>query len=253
VDCFLQELNEACALDPSGKFIQRSGSAEEIALNPAASSWESQDTPVDGIPIQERGDIIDSALADTGSLPVTQEYNPTNLSEPATRPISHSALTVPLGKTTASQPIRFGVSQQLGGRFVTFTDLSRSQMDFVINNQGRIRAGFIPDIDGGFCLHIKGINCFLRLNLGSPSSAIQAKGPSKLMLITPQQRLIAEGIIHFSEIEEGRFIFSIGNQRVTLDKTEALWLVALDFGASEAFRFLFTTSEALKPGILKEV
>ena len=144
--------------------------------------------------------------------------------------------------TPTSRPRRLSVggSHRIGDRTASFLQVGHDGADLQLDGGMRIRTTLLPEADDRFCLHIKGLNCFVRFTGGRPSSAIQVRKGGTLELVTANRQVAARGSVQFGKPAAGHNVFIVGEQPVALSNTDCRWVVAVDFGAPGTCRFIYS-------------
>jgi eukaryotic-like serine/threonine-protein kinase len=103
---------------------------------------------------------------------------------------------------------------------------------------GRLRVTFVPMGDG-FCVHIKGVDCFVAHAGSRPSSAVQFDADGRCDVITPDRRQISSVAVSVGKPAAGHRVFAIGTESIALSTDECLQVAMLDFGAGSDCLLVF--------------
>jgi len=141
------------------------------------------------------------------------------------------------------QRLRLGESAVVSGRSTRFLRPQPGGAELQLGDGGRLRVALVPDAGGGTCLQLRGLNCFVRLMDHPATSTVQIRRPGALTLISPGQRVVAEGTVDFGESADGCQVFLVGAEPVAVHTDHCRFISALDFGPSDDFVFIYAGTD----------
>ena len=205
----IAELKRACAFDPR----ERPGDAEEFT---SALVEALGDRPVRSSSLRLQ------ALASDGQP--TTEFRPGN------------SLLRRLHPTHQGQSV--------ADRRVDFVAAPAGKVDVSCGDGAvRLRLSFVPG-ERGFCLHIKGLDCFVARAGGRPSSAVLFQEDGRCDLLTPDLRPIANILVSMGTPAAGHRIFTIATESVAIATEHWQQVAAIDFGAGGECLFVYLATVA---------
>lgn len=151
--------------------------------------------------------------------------------------------------TRAATPLRrLHVSsevQLVGDRRVHFLSAPTGEiMLHCCNDAARMRLTFVP-MSGQFCVHLRGLNCFLARDRGRPSSAVQFDTSGRCDLLTPNRKVIATVQVSLGKSAAGHRIFDLDTESIALGFEECPHVAALDFGPGGDCLLVYTPNPGL--------
>ncbi len=127
----------------------------------------------------------------------------------------------------------------VAGRACQFAPADEGVADVTVaRGAGRLRLTLLPTQDR-LCLHIKGLSCFVGVNDGRPSAAVQLYTDGVLHLVLPNQQRIASARVSFGNPAAGHTLFVIDGEPVALSVDDYPCAIAIDFGPQAECVFLF--------------
>jgi serine/threonine-protein kinase len=145
------------------------------------------------------------------------------------------------------QRIRIGDPLEVEGRSAAFTPLAdQGSQEMQVGQGARVEVMLLPDGRGGFCIQIRGLNCFVRLADRPPTSTVQVRQSAPLSLMAPNSQIMAEGSVQLGEAAAGHRIFHVGSRPVAVDNENCRWIAAMDFGPPDDCWFIY------RPGVVRE-
>jgi serine/threonine-protein kinase len=212
VELFTDALLQALAIDESGALESRGTPAgEHPALSaPTADLRRSSEPPTDR--------DIAPPLEPPPAGPV---------STPPARPPRH------LSEADNGRP--------LGDRVICLLAAPGGRVDTsCANGAARLRFTLLPTAQA-FCLHVKGLSCFVAIGNGRPSSAVQFEQDGVLELLLPNRAVIARARILFGRPTAGHHLFTVAGETVALSSDAHPRAVVVDLGPQAECLFLCAT------------
>ena len=202
----LELLKRACVFDPE----QRPGEAEELA-HELAERLRSRD--------------------------------PAPRAQPRLRSVPGTAPPAEEAARSAAPPRRLHVSAEplwLGNRRVCFVPAPGG--DVILSccqDAARLRLAFVPS-ENRFCVHLRGMSCFVARDQGRPSSAVQFEQDGRCDLLAPNRHLIATVAVSPGKSAAGHRIFDLGGETIALSTEECPQAATLDFGPGGDYLIIYT-------------
>lgn len=151
---------------------------------------------------------------------------------------------------TPLPPRRLHVSDEaarIGDRRVTFVPATSGSADVTCaQDAARLRVTFVPMGDG-FCVHVKGLTCFVARSGSRPSSAVQFESDGRCDLVMPNRRPAGSMLVSMGKPAAGHRVFTLGTESIALSMDECLQSVMLDFGADNDCLLVYRPSRASAP------
>jgi serine/threonine protein kinase len=151
------------------------------------------------------------------------------------------AQTVPrVADGPAVQLSRVPASQQLGQRTCRFSEFNNDHAILQLDKT-RIKVGFTPAPDSKFgrTLTIRGMNAFVALAGGRPSSAVHLEDDGELEVMDGRRTSLGTLRISFGKQEGGRQHFTLGGSRVSLSNNECRMPILIDNPSRQLSFFLY--------------
>ncbi len=102
----------------------------------------------------------------------------------------------------------------------------------------RVRVAFVPGANG-FCLHVRGLNCFIAQGRGRPSSAALFQEDGMCHFVMPSRQPLGGAMISLGKAAAGHRVFSLDAQPVAISLDECPQVAALDFGPRHECLFVY--------------
>ena len=129
--------------------------------------------------------------------------------------------------------------QPIADRRAYFIAAPQSQVDLACcNGAARLRVSFIPSTTG-FCVHLKGLTCFLSHAGGRPSTSVQYEADGRCELIAPDRRPIASIVVSLGTPAAGHRVFTVSTEAVAIATEQCPQIAMLDFGPGGDCLFVF--------------
>jgi len=153
----------------------------------------------------------------------------------------------PLQRRPPPQPLRLadGTEQPLGSRRGRFVAAPAGTAD-ATSGQTQVRFTLLPTGDR-FCLHVKGLNCFVSLRGGRASRAVQLYGAGDIVFMLPNQQPIGHARVSFGTPAAGHTVFEIAGRAVALSLEECPLVIAVDFGEQADCLFVYQPPRVATP------
>lgn len=157
--------------------------------------------------------------------------------------------------TRPGAPRRLRVTDEIqivGDRRVVFVAAPGGEVTVSCLGGGtRLRIAFVPG-DDGFCIHIRGLTCFLARDQGRPTSAAQFENEGLLHMVLPNRVQIGAAHVSLGKAAAGHRIFPLGEHQIAVSLDECPQVAALDFGPGGdcllIYRPELRTADAHNPG-----
>jgi len=121
--------------------------------------------------------------------------------------------------------------RQIGDRYGTFARAADGVADLSISGgQVRVRLTLMPTSGTQFCLHAKGLSCFVARGGDRAAAAVQLEESGSIDFVLPNQQRIARATVSFGSPAAGHTVFDIGHEKIALSLDECPRVVLLDFG-----------------------
>jgi serine/threonine-protein kinase len=98
-----------------------------------------------------------------------------------------------------------------------------------LNGSTRLRVSFVPAAEG-FCIHVRGLTCFVARDRGRPSSAAQFDQDGTCHLVLPNRQQIGVAQVSLGKAAAGHRLFTLGEQPIAISLDECSQIAMLDFG-----------------------
>ncbi len=145
------------------------------------------------------------------------------------------------------QPVRLadGAEQAIGSRRGRFIPVTAGVAD-ATSGQAQARFTLLPTAER-FCLHVKGLNCFVSLRGGRASRAVQLYGAGDIEFMLPNQEPIAHARVSFGTPAAGHTVFEIAGRAVAVSLEECPLVIAVDFGEQSDCLFIYQPPRVAAP------
>jgi serine/threonine protein kinase len=114
--------------------------------------------------------------------------------------------------------------------------------DLTVAENVRVRVSFVPSSSDAPGLHVMGLNCFVSIAAGRPSSAVTLDGTGCVDFLSTQGVPLARATITFGTEGIERSVVSVAGNSVVVSRTECAGLAAIDFGPGNACYLGYTVS-----------
>ena len=130
------------------------------------------------------------------------------------------------------QPLRLSQGpQHVGDRSAIFVGAPGGVADLTgAHGAVRVRVTLLPARDR-YCVHLKGLNCFVSVDDGRPSPASQLYESGVAEFVLPNRQRIAGARIDVGSPAAGHSLFQVGGRTVAVSVDECQRAVAVDFGS----------------------
>ncbi len=162
-------------------------------------------------------------------------------------PVAGAPPEAPPQRRRPPQPMRLadGAEQAIGSRHGRFIAAPAGIADATIG-QTQVRFTLLPTGDR-FCVHVKGLNCFVSLRDGRASRAVQLYGAGDIEFMLPNQEPIGRARVSFGTPAAGHTVFEIAGRSVALSLEECPLVVAVDFGDQADCLFIYQPPRIATP------
>src|SRR4051812_35351704 len=106
--------------------------------------------------------------------------------------------------------------------------------DLVIAENVRVRVSFVPSSTDGSGLHIRGLNCFVAVAEGRPSSAITVDATDCVDFISTLGEPVARATVTLATEGIERTAITLAGHSVVVPRSECASLAAIDFGVGSS-------------------
>jgi serine/threonine protein kinase len=152
---------------------------------------------------------------------------------PHLQPIAGAGMPAGDGARALAGPRRLRLAddgQVLADRRVCFVAAPNGEANVTcINGSTKLRIAFVPAGDG-FCIHVRGLSCFVVRDQGRPSSAAQFESDGLCRLVLPNRMQIGAAQVSLGKAAAGHRVFQLGDQPIAISLDECAQVAALDFG-----------------------
>ncbi len=161
-----------------------------------------------------------------------------------------NARPAPAPARASIPPKRLHVSpspQNIAARSVHFIATSGDSVDRdFAGGKARIRLAFVP-IQQGFCLHVRGLNCFVGRAPNRPSRAVEYTGDGELYMLSPNRQSLGYAAVYLGKAAAGHRLFPVDDMTVAIGTDECPIVAALDFGRGNDFSFIYQAQSYTHP------
>lgn len=191
--------------------------------------------------VEERPDDAQSFTSDMcDALTIRHRHRTPQLRavpRPATEPSPAPAMHTPARRLRASaNPFT------IADRYAMFVPAPIGSIDIsCCNGAQRLRVTFVPS-PGGFCVHVKGLTCFLSLVDGRPTGAVNFESDGRCTLMSSAQKPIASMAVMLGSPAAGHRIFTVGTEAIALSVEECPFVAVLDFGSGSECLIVYRPS-----------
>jgi hypothetical protein len=137
-------------------------------------------------------------------------------------------------------------AQLVGDRRVHFVPAPEGEVTLTCcNGAAKLRLAFVP-VGGRFCVHIRGMNCFVARDGGRPSSAVQFDEGGRCDLVAPNRQRIATVQVSTGKLAAGHRIFTLDAESIAVGYEECPHVAALDFGPGGDCLLVYTPNPRMR-------
>jgi serine/threonine protein kinase len=240
-DSVIDLLAKACAFDPDERPSDAETFAAELAEGLRRPGRSTSPLPMTVPAPLPEPPAPDRALAEptpmpatpAGQAPVQPGQYPAEWPPPYLQPVPGTAMPMVDGMRAVMAPRRLRLAddgQVVADRRVTFVPAPNGEGTATcLNGSTRLRVSFVPAADG-FCVHIRGLTCFVSQDHGRPSSAAQFDHDGTCHLVLPNRHQIGVAQVSLGKAAAGHRIFTVGEQPIAISLDECSQVAVLDFG-----------------------
>jgi serine/threonine protein kinase len=241
--------------DPTDAYRRRKYAREVVAnaLESMSLPGEANDVLLDACNFDPR-ERVQSAL-EFGHL-LEQALAPAVLDGSSTtrRTGERSALTPETPVSDASLPGRVVAADlwslspgrpcsPIAGRRLEFVSAD-PWADLAVAENVRVRVSFVPSSSDTPGLHIMGLNCFVSIAAGRPSSAVTLDAPGSVDFLSTQGVPLARATITFGTEGIERSVITLAGNSIVVSRGECATLAAIDFGPENTCYLGYTAPAA---------
>jgi len=114
--------------------------------------------------------------------------------------------------------------------------------DLTVAENVRVRVSFVPSSSDTPGLHVMGLNCFVSIAAGRPSSAVTLDGAGSVDFLSTHGVPLARATITFATEGIERSVVSVAGNSVVVSRAECAGLAAIDFGPGNSCYLGYTVS-----------
>jgi serine/threonine-protein kinase len=114
--------------------------------------------------------------------------------------------------------------------------------DLVVSDNVRVRLSFVPSSSDAPGLHVMGLNCFVSIAAGRPSSAVTLDGGGRIDFVSTQGVPLAHANVTFATEGIERTVVTLAGHSIVVSRAECAGLAAIDFGAGNTCYLGFSVS-----------
>jgi len=102
--------------------------------------------------------------------------------------------------------------------------------DLTVAEPVRVRLSFVPSSSDTPGLHVMGLNCFVSISTGRPSSAVTLDGSGSVDFLSPLGVPLARATVTFATDGIERSVVTVAGNSIVVSRAECAGLAAVDFG-----------------------
>lgn len=127
---------------------------------------------------------------------------------------------------------------EIAGRSLQFVMVDASA-ELTLKAGPRVRVSLMPSSIERGGLYLQGLNCFVAIAGGRPSSALTLDSNGAVEFVSPRGEILSRATISFGTAGPTKTTITIGKNVVTVPNAECAWLVGMDFGAGDKCVLLY--------------
>jgi serine/threonine protein kinase len=127
----------------------------------------------------------------------------------------------------------------IAGRKLEFA-LADPWIDLPVSDNVRVRISFVPSSSDAPGLHIMGLNCFVSIATGRPSSAVTLDAAGAVDFLSTHGVPLARATVSFATEGLERSVLTLAGNSIVVARRDCGGLAALDFGAGNTCFFAYT-------------
>jgi serine/threonine protein kinase len=132
-------------------------------------------------------------------------------------------------------------SPPIAGRRIEFVPAD-PWCDLTVTENLRVRLSFVPSSSDAPGLHVMGLNCFVSIAAGRPSSAVTLDGSGSLDFLSPQGVPLARATVTFATEGIERSVVTVAGNSIVVSRAECGGLAAVDFGPGNTCYLVYSVS-----------
>jgi serine/threonine protein kinase len=238
--------------DPSDAYRRRKYAREVVAntLEPMSLPVEALALLLDACNFDPRervqsalefGRLLEQALAPmlldgtTPTLRRTGERSAITMDTPADHSLPGRVMAADLWSLSPGRPC-----PPIAGRRLEFVPAD-PWCDLVVPENARVRVSFVPSSSDAPGLHIMGLNCFVSIAAGRPSSAVTLDTAGSVDFLSAQGVPLARATITFATEGIERTVVTVAGNSIVVSRSECAGLAAIDFGPENICYLSYTS------------